>query len=879
MASMPSAADPLNHLSRTSLHSRTQHLQRQRSALQLLLLHSAVHGQATTSRSPALCALHCHCPDALCPRSVRSSPASLGRSSAASASLSEPTTAARVSVGGVISSVSSSMTSIVSPTAAGQRRLDKLDPFPAAVSASASPYSSLLPSSPPPPHPPASSSSKAFPSAASSSASACAHKSDSVDERDGSHFMDSKRQKVDNQHSPLHPASSSSSSSRSASSSASRVIDADADAVFLPHMRSDGAMAFTLRGTTIQVNGDHLDDDDRLAPEHSHISMIIDDDDEDDEREVEGEEAEEEEEGDGDDGEGRNGGEEVEDGEEVEEEEEEDEESGDVDAGGVMEITLTALRRRLANGDVVVVDADPLAWLTGDHADDDGEDDEDYQPREEEEDDHDDRDGGEGEGGEVEDGKADEDDDEEEEEDEEEGNAAVVQAQEADGRAEFGRHPRPARWYGAWPIEGVPMTSPEHVDHAAMATFAQQTRTHSLYTDRYPVNTFTHARQRAAPPPNVPSTTPLSSAYLSASFVPTVTTQITEFDSRVFCGRFSASGEVYCAASQDGLIHLYETDNFQLFKRVEARDVGWSVIDVDIAHNQRFVIYSSWSESLQLVNIPPPPHSSSPSDFELHEALDLHPGFESCMFGIRFSPSDLEVLAGLNRGVMILYDIERRVNVFKAAAHTNDINSVAFLDEGGAGNIFASGSDDALIKVWDRRTQSCIGGWLGHVGGLTSVSACCDGQFVLSNSKDSSLKLWDMRCMNSRSDLASSSNDSALDYRWQRLNRQRFSRLDKDRSLCTYVGHSVEQTLIRCAFSPEVAGRRFVSSGSGDGCVCIWDAVTGELCARLGGHRTICREVSWDPRGNGTLMSASWDHKVRKWEYGEDDVHPWGDRC
>ena len=139
------------------------------------------------------------------------------------------------------------------------------------------------------------------------------------------------------------------------------------------------------------------------------------------------------------------------------------------------------------------------------------------------------------------------------------------------------------------------------------------------------------------------------------------------------------------------------------------------------------------------------------------------------------------------------------------------------------------------------------------------------------------MKLWDMRSMNTRSDLASSSNDSALDYRWQRLNRQRFNRLDKDRSLCTYVGHSVEQTLIRCAFSPDSAGRRFVSSGSGDGCVCIWDAVTGELCSRLAGHRTICREVSWDPRGNGTLMSASWDHKVRKWEYCEDDVHPWGE--
>ena len=121
---------------------------------------------------------------------------------------------------------------------------------------------------------------------------------------------------------------------------------------------------------------------------------------------------------------------------------------------------------------------------------------------------------------------------------------------------------------------------------------------------------------------------------------------------------------------------------------------------------QRFVIYSSWSDSIQLVNIPSSSLSPSSSDFELHEALDLKPSFEACQFGVRFSPSDLEVLAGLNRGVMILHDIERKQNIFKAAAHSNDINTVAFLDEQGAGNIFASGSDDALIKVHHTRSYT-----------------------------------------------------------------------------------------------------------------------------------------------------------------------------
>ena len=351
------------------------------------------------------------------------------------------------------------------------------------------------------------------------------------------------------------------------------------EGVFLPYIRSDGSVAFHLRGSSIVVNGDHLDDDDRLAPEHSHISMLVDDDEEEEEEEVEEKDDEDDEDDGGGDGEEEE--DEAEKGvEEAEEEDEDDDATGDVDGGGVLEITLAELRRRLGVGNGGR-DADGLLWL----GEDDGEDDADYQPTHgEDEDDVDD-----------DDEAADEEQEDDEEADDEEKEEAVrAQPQEAEARAEFGLHPRPARWYGSWPIEGVPMTSPEHLDREAMVAFTQQTRTQSLYVDRYPINTFTHTRQRAAPPPNAPSTSPLSSAYLSAAFVPTVTTQVTEFEARVFCGRFSASGAVYCAASQDGYIHLYDTAGFRLFKRVEARDVGWSVIDVDISHNQaRFHTHSA----------------------------------------------------------------------------------------------------------------------------------------------------------------------------------------------------------------------------------------------------------------------------------------------
>lgn len=66
-----------------------------------------------------------------------------------------------------------------------------------------------------------------------------------------------------------------------------------------------------------------------------------------------------------------------------------------------------------------------------------------------------------------------------------------------------------------------------------------------------------------------------------------------------------------------------------------------------------------------------------------------------------------------------------------------------------------------MIKVWDRRVlpahspgsgdearMAKASGYLsGHHGGLTSLEARGDGRYILSNSKDQTAKLWDIRMM------------------------------------------------------------------------------------------------------------------------------------
>uniref|UniRef100_A0A3Q3WDV5 DDB1- and CUL4-associated factor 11 n=1 Tax=Mola mola TaxID=94237 RepID=A0A3Q3WDV5_MOLML len=358
-------------------------------------------------------------------------------------------------------------------------------------------------------------------------------------------------------------------------------------------------------------------------------------------------------------------------------------------------------------------------------------------------------------------------------------------------------------------------------------------------------------------------------------FLPNYVSHKDTYQQKAFCGVYSEDGNMFLSACQDQHIRLYDTTRgrFHLRQTVKARDVGWSVLDVCFTPDAHHLLYSSWSDYIHLC--------SMDRDSENHTALDLNPDERRfCVFSLAASTDGNEILGGANDGCLYVFDLEQNKRTLKIDAHEDDVNAVAFADS--SSQLLFSGSDDALCKVWDRRTlredrPQPVGQLAGHRDGITFIHSKGDARYLISNSKDQSIKLWDIRKFSPKEGLAASRlavTQQNWDYRWQQVPQRALKKhkLTGDTSVMTYRGHGVLHTLIRCRFSPEFStGQRFIYSGCSTGKIIIYDVLTGAVVSRLSGHDACVRDVSWHPYEDN-IVSSSWDGAVRMWEHRQ--THP-----
>ncbi|XP_059485876.1 DDB1- and CUL4-associated factor 11 [Neocloeon triangulifer] len=355
------------------------------------------------------------------------------------------------------------------------------------------------------------------------------------------------------------------------------------------------------------------------------------------------------------------------------------------------------------------------------------------------------------------------------------------------------------------------------------------------------------------------------------NFLPNTLDLVQNYHNKAFCGTYSRQGDFFLSACQDRNLRLYDTSNgqFKLLKTIQARDVGWSILDTAFSPDGTHVVYSSWSECIHIVNLF--------GDTDNQEALPLSPDDRRfCIFSLAFSNDGNKILGGGNDGYIYLYDRDCQQRCLRIEGHDDDVNSVAFADS--TSQILHSGGDDGLCKVWDTRTLNesnpkPVGILAGHMDGITFIDPKGDSRHLITNCKDQSIKLWDIRVFSperGQDNTKQAVMDQNWDYRWQRVPKKLVNprtKLEGDTSIMTYRGHSVLQTLVRCRFSPAATtGQRYIYTGCAAGRVIVYDSLTGKIERTLSGHRGCVRDVSWHPF-NSEIISTSWDGYLGRWTY------------
>ncbi|EEC70688.1 LEC14B protein isoform X1 [Oryza sativa Japonica Group] len=354
---------------------------------------------------------------------------------------------------------------------------------------------------------------------------------------------------------------------------------------------------------------------------------------------------------------------------------------------------------------------------------------------------------------------------------------------------------------------------------------------------------------------------------------------VDDMDSEAYISQFSADGSLLIGGFRGSHIRIYNAEKkWTIHKDITCKKLRWTVSDIALSPDQRYLAYSSLSPIVHMVDIQNGMRESHANITQVHEGLEFSnddDGFSFAIFSVKFSKDGRELVVGNNNESICIYDIGSNKVTERIHAHSADVNAVTFADEGS--DVLYSGSDDSLCKVWDRRCNKRgkqVGVLTGHLDGITFIDSRGDGHYFISNCKDQTIKLWDIRKMSSTvKDCTPKAYE--WDYRWMTYpSEARYFKHPYDQSLSTFRGHSVLRTLIRCYFSPiHSTGQRYIYTGSSDQCVYIYDVATGKIVEKLRWHGSIIRDCSWHPYFP-TLVSSSWDGYLVRWEATEDDKDP-----
>jgi WD40 repeat protein len=115
---------------------------------------------------------------------------------------------------------------------------------------------------------------------------------------------------------------------------------------------------------------------------------------------------------------------------------------------------------------------------------------------------------------------------------------------------------------------------------------------------------------------------------------------------------------------------------------------------------------------------------------------------------VAFSPDGRRLATGGEKNTVIIRDVQSFVELQTLRGeHSGEVYSVAFspVEDG---RLIATAGEDSAVKIWNSHSGELIHSFRGHTGLVSSLAFSPDGSRLVSGSRDTTVKVWDMTQLN-----------------------------------------------------------------------------------------------------------------------------------
>jgi eukaryotic-like serine/threonine-protein kinase len=213
--------------------------------------------------------------------------------------------------------------------------------------------------------------------------------------------------------------------------------------------------------------------------------------------------------------------------------------------------------------------------------------------------------------------------------------------------------------------------------------------------------------------------------------------------------------------------------------------------------------------------------------------LGTYRGHESKVLGVSFSPDGARLLTTSADGTVRQWDGATGREVEPPYdRHSGNVTAAVYSPDGMR---VASAGSDRTVRVWQAHGRRDVAVLHGHSGNVTAVAFAPDGRRLASVSRASMLNI--------------AADDTIRS--WV---------VDPRATLPALRGHT--SYVYPVAFSPD---GRWIASGGWDNTVLLWDAATGEPCAKLP-HPGVVHDLAFGSDGTWLVSACLADSRLRIWD-------------